>query len=250
LDDHGLGVEDSPVPGLLHPRWGLVVICAGSPLACGHDHDAPALPTTVDEFLYDCENPRRPPQLTVFATDESLVKMLEKEDAGAILHKDEGAATLLNPLSGATLSSASPPEFALVPPTTSTRLGPVPAGPRISPLRLPAPAPHVSPAHLLRRALTWLGHRLAPIATAYAHCTPVTGDNYLVRLGTGDNPQIYAALTSVTTFTPNPAIWKKALAGRAGQTVTLTLLRASYSGGTITDGPFAGGQVVSFTIGP
>lgn len=215
--------------------FALVCSALSLPVAsCSHDHDHGAS-AEVDEYFYDCEDPKRPPTLTVFATDESLVKMLEKEDAGGIVTKDEEAATLLAPASGATLSLASPPTFMVMPPATSASLE----------RRLPGPAawPRRS---LLRRALTWL----SPIGTAWAHCTPVTGDNYLVRLSGADNKQIYAALASVPAFTPGADAWKKALTGQSGQTLHLTLLRASYTGGTITAGPFVASKSTTFSVGP
>jgi hypothetical protein len=211
--------------------------------SCGHDDDHGAS-AEVDEYFYDCEDSRRPTGLTVYATDESLVKMLEKEDAGGIVTKEEEAAVLLAPAAGATLSPATPPTFMLMPPATSAHLGPRPGGDR----PLGAPSPRTRQRTLLqhmRRALAWL----SPIGTAYAHCTPVTGDNYLLRLRSSDGKQIYAALLSVTTFTPTADVWQKALAGHGGQPLNLTLLRASYSGGTITAGPFVSGKAITFTAG-
>jgi hypothetical protein len=207
---------------------------AGLATSCGHDHDHEAS-TEVDEYFYDCEDAKRPTTLTVFATDESLVKMLEKEDAGGIVTRDEEAVTLLAPANGATVSAAAAPTFMLMPPATSAR-GEDPAPAPLEPRR----------RSFLRRALTWL----SPIGTAWAHCTPVTGDNYLLRLSAGDGKQIYAALISATTFTPGAEIWKKAIAAVSGQSLKVTLLRASYSGGTITSGPFVSSKPITFVAGP
>lgn len=100
---------------------------------------------------------------------------------------------------------------------------------------------------LWRRALAWL----SPIAIAHAHCTPVSGDNFLLRLTRdGDSKPAYSALASVTSFTPTAAAWTKAMQGRAGQTLKVTLMRAFYSSGTITDGPFVGTQATSFVVAP
>ena len=158
--------------------------------------------------------------------------------------RPENAATLVAPVSGSTLSIAAPPLFAVQPPVTSARN-------QVAPV---APAPDVgnggtvpSRRSLLRRALDWL----SPVATAHAHCLPVSGDNFLLRLTRdGDRQAAYSALTSVTDFTPTAATWAKALQGRAGQTLRLTLIRAFYSGGAITDGPFVGNQVASFVVAP
>lgn len=211
-----------------------LAVAAGLATSCGHDHDHEGS-TEVDEYFYDCEDAKRPTTLTVFATDESLVKMLEKEDAGGVITKDEEAVRLLAPASGATISAAAPPTFMLMPPTASAR-GEDPASAPLSPHR----------RSLFRRALTWL----SPIGTAWAHCTPVTGDNYLLRLAASDGKQIYAALISTTTFTPGAEIWKKAIAGVSGQSLKVTLLRASYSGGTITAGPFVSSTPITFVAGP
>jgi hypothetical protein len=182
--------------------------------------------------------------LTVFATDESLVKMLEKEDAGGIVTRDEEAATLLAPASGATLSAATPPTFMLMAPATSARLERRPN--LLAPARLTPAMDRRHRRSFWSRALTWL----APIGTAHAHCTPVTGDNYLLRLSGNGDKQLYAALLSTPTFTPSAEVWKKAIGGVTGQTLKLTLLRANYSGGTITSGPFVSSKVVTFTAAP
>jgi hypothetical protein len=222
------------------PSFALFALAMSVVPACNRDHDegAPGA-DRVDEYFYDCQDPKRPAALASFATDESLVKLLEKEDAGSLVMKDEEAATLTAPAAGSSLSAAAPPAFALAPPATSARIDP--EAPPPTPVR-----PHPGRMRLLRRAWGWL----APIGTAWAHCMPVTGDNYLFRLSTSDNKQIYAALLSVTTFTPGVAAWIKAFAGLAGQSVHLTLLRASYTGGTITAGPFVSSKTVSFTVAP
>jgi hypothetical protein len=211
---------------------------AGLATSCGHDHDH-EVSTEVDEYFYDCEDAKRPTTLTVFATDESLVKMLEKEDAGGIITRDEEAVALLAPASGATVSAATAPTFTLMPPATSAR------GQEPAPMfQLEQPA--LRRRSFWRRALTWL----SPVGTAWAHCTPVTGDNYLLRLAGSDGKQIYAALISTTTFTPGAEVWKKSIAAVSGQTLKVTLLRASYSGGTITAGPFVGSKPITFVAGP
>jgi hypothetical protein len=78
----------------------------------------------------------------------------------------------------------------------------------------------------------------------------VTGDNYLLRLAASDGKQIYAALISTTTFIPGAEVWKKAIGGVSGQSLKVTLLRASYSGGTITAGPFVASTPITLVAGP
>ncbi len=211
----------------------LVPLLAAGLAGCGHDHDHEAGGDEVNEYFYDCEDPNRPPSLQVFATDESLVALLNKESAGAIQTKDDLAARLTAPNA---LSATTPPNFVIEPPASSAQLAP------------PAPSPPD-----LRRRSFWqrLRNTLAPIGTAHAHCKPVTGDNYLLRLTKdGESKPAYAVLASVTSFTPNATVWAAAMKGRAGQTLRLTLIRAGYSGGTITTGPFVPAQMTSFTVGP
>ena len=39
------------------------------------------------------------------------------------------------------------------------------------------------------------------------------------------------------------------MSGPGGQTLTVTLIRAGFSGGRVTTGPFVGTQVVTLTVG-
>jgi hypothetical protein len=212
----------------------LLVLLAAPLLGACDDHDHGET-SDVNEYFYDCEDPGRPAALDVFATDESLRALLDKESAGAIKTQDEAAAHLTAPDIG--LSAATPPTFVIQPPATSA------AG---------APAPFGVPPARARRSFwrrTW--QALAPIGTAHAHCKPVTGDNYLLRLTKeGDSKPAYAVLSSVTSFTPNANVWKAAMNGRAGQKLKLTLIRAGYSGGTITSGPFVPATMTTFTVAP
>ncbi len=187
----------------------------------------------ASDYFFSCDD--APGGVTVYATDESYRAILDKETAGEVEAKDAEAATLMTPASGTTLSAATPPTFVLNAPMA--RLGPAP-GPV-----LPTAPPH---RPLWRRVLTWL----APIGTAYAHCPGVTGDNFLFRLSrVGDPGSVYTAVASVTSFTPRAEAWRKALEGRAGQTLTLTLIRAGLTGGRVTSGPFRSTQPVTFTVG-
>ncbi len=216
----------------------LVTFAGLSGLAGCHSHEH-AASTAVSEYFYDCEDPKRPPALKVFATDESLAELINKEAAGALSSKAGEVARLAMPATGATLSATTPPSFVIEPPVVGARAPGAPV-PRVTPRR---PFPE--------RARRWLWQAISPIGTAHAHCMPVTGDNFLLRLSrAGDSSVAYAALASVTSFTPDGEVWKKAMQGRAGQTLTVTLLRAYYSGGTITNGPFVSSEPVSFTVGP
>lgn len=205
--------------------------------ACEHQHGPSS--DEVDAYFYDCNDPKRPAGLTVFATDESLIEMLNKESAGAVMDKAMEAAALVTPASGTVLSAAAPPTFTITVVNTLTASPVTPA--------LPRPSPSPRPRTLWQRLGSWL----SPIGVAHAHCDPVSGNNFLLRLtSTTDNKRVYAALSSVTSFTPDAETWRKALEGRNGQTLRVTLLRAVYTGGVIRGGPFAGHPNMMFSVGP
>jgi hypothetical protein len=199
--------------------------------AC-HEHAAGG--DAADDYFYSCED--APTGVSVFATDESYRAIADKESAGEVERKDAESARLGSPASGATISIAMPPTFVIAAPMA--RLAPA------APSALPPRSVRKSP---WRRVVTWL----APIGTAYAHCPGVTGDNFLLRLNQGDEPRpIYSALVSVTSFTPRAASWSRAMKGRAGQTVTVSLVRAGFTGGRVTSGPFVGSAAMTLNVGP
>jgi len=87
--------------------------------------------------------------------------------------------------------------------------------------------------------------------TAEAHCGAFSGENYLLRIRrTGDSTPLYRVLLSVTSLQPDPAIWRRALSGRNGQTVSVTIERAIFLGGSISEGPYVQSQPYSFLVGP
>ena len=184
--------------------------------------------TSASEYFYDCTN--APAGVDVYATDESYKEIVNRESAGAVTRNDAEAATLMTPAPGSTLSAATPPAFNLRAPMAA--LAPTRPG------ACPPPA----------RAPWW--RWLSPIGTAHAHCPGVSGDNFLVRLiAARDGRPVYTALVSVTSFTPGTQRWQAAMAGRKGETLNLTLLRAGLEGGRVTIGPFVAGQTASFTVG-
>jgi hypothetical protein len=65
----------------------------------------------------------------------------------------------------------------------------------------------------------------------------------------GSTRPAYTALVSVPSFTPGADRWRTAMAGRKGQTLNVTVLRAGLQGGRVTIGPFTTGQPASFTVG-
>ena len=86
--------------------------------------------------------------------------------------------------------------------------------------------------------------------TAEAHCPATSGDKYLLRLETSTGDAVFTAMLSVTTYTPDAAKWSQKLAGKQGQTLTLTLMRATFSGEAIAAGPFKATPAPTFTVGP
>jgi hypothetical protein len=102
-----------------------------------------------------------------------------------------------------------------------------------------------------RRPSRWatLWRAVSPVGTAWAHCPAVTGVNHLFRLDDGATP-VYTALLSVTSFTPNAAKWRKALEGRTGKILTLTLARAVFGDGDVREGPFVASTKATFTVRP
>jgi hypothetical protein len=220
----------------MRSRTSLAVAVPGLALALAgcHDHDHDDEPT-ADEFFFDCES--SPAGATVFATDEAFVEFVNKEAANGLTKDDAQAPKLTSPAAGGTISAATPPMFTFMNMPTA-RLDARPG-------RRTGPCP-------VRRS-RWAAARafFSLEGTAYAHCPAVSGENFLFRLTKeGDSKPLYTALLSVTSFTPSAAKWNKALAGRSGQTVTLTLARAVLSKGTITNGPFVPATAIKFTVGP
>jgi len=197
-------------------------------LAACHDHAQGA--GAADEYRYDCDN--RPAGVTVFATDESFRAFVEAEAGRGFTADDARAARVTAPAPGATLSAANPPQFVLQLPLAVL---PPAAG---RPVRPPRPS-------------RWqrLLDALAPVGTAWAHCPAVNGANMLFRLQDGAMP-VYTAVLSVNSFTPDPARWRKALGGRVGKTLTLTLVRAVLGDGDVREGPFVASTAPTFLVGP
>jgi hypothetical protein len=201
-------------------------------VACS-DAAKPSAPPKADEFFYDCGEST----LTNNATDESFVEFINKEVALG-LQVDDGQAPILDtPAPGSTISASIPPEFWF-------RVGPEARHGG------PASRVHAAAKPLEHWAIELLG-RLILEGVAHAHCAPVSGDNYLFRLSDERSATpFYTAQLSVTRFTPGLAAWSRALRGREGRVVRLSLARAIYSAGAITNGPFIASAPVEFAVGP
>lgn len=199
--------------------------------AChGHSEEGPQ----ADEYLYDCESDAGAPGAMNYATDENFALFVNKEAANAVVKDDARAARLTSPAPGTTLSAATPPTFSF------QVMAAAPAAPGAR--RWARACPRPSRWQRLWSAISFEG-------TAWAHCGAVSGDNYLLRVTDG-GAAVYTALLSVTSFTPKAEVWSKALSGRAGHTVTVTVERATLLRGDITQGPFAPTNPPTFMVGP
>jgi hypothetical protein len=189
----------------------------------------------ADDYFYDCEDTKKPAELTVYATDEAYRTFLDKIAASGLTKDDAQAAKLTAPAAGATLSLAAPPAFTF---TSGMALRPTPVTP------VPHPNRH-------RSRWAWVKDLFSIEGTAWAHCPNVTGSLYLLQLKEmGSDAAAYTALASVTTFTPTADVWKSKLAPLVGKKVTATLARGVFSTGEIQLGPFVATQDTSFTVGP
>ena len=199
---------------------------------------APASPG-ANEYILNCDGVDAG---TVNVTsDENLTKIIEADSAQRV-SKDACQSPLLTaPADGSKLDPAHAPTF------TFSATHPTCALHR---------APGTRFGRLLRREQpAWskaLESTLALVVkAAEAHCGAITGENYLFRLvHAGENNPVYSAMLSVTSFTPDAAIWQKALAGRQGQSLTLTIERAVFLRGDINQGPYLQPVPYSFTVGP
>jgi hypothetical protein len=215
------------------PRlWLALTLCAPG---CGGHDDAhgPVGELAADEYFYDCQDPARPGNLPAFATDEAFREFVNKDAAAPPTVSDTQGPRLTAPMPPTKLSAASPPtlQFAVMQSAAASR---------------PAPAPP-------RRAARWPGLRawLSSVVegTAHAHCAAVSGDLFLLRLIDRDTT-IYTALSGLPSFTPGAAAWKKALDGRIDHGITVTIERATFSTGSITNGPYVAASAPTFSVGP
>ncbi len=189
---------------------------SGALLAGGCSKDeAGTVSAEADEYAYECDAPEAANGR--FATGESFRAILDKESAGAFV-PNEAAAPKLTAPTGGTLSATTPPLFTF----------------------------DVALARATPRWRRLLGS-LWPVSTAEAHeghCPAVSGENYLLRLRRpGEAGSVYTALLSVPSFTPDAAVWRARVGGRIGQTLELVLVRAGFSRGDVTDGPFVSAPI-------
>ena len=204
-------------------------------MGCSHQGGA----SSADEYIVDCAV-----NASQFASDENYVKMVEAEAARRVVADPCKSPELLSPVdSSVRLSPGAPPTF-IFNPIHICAAANRPSNPvQGCSMKKNQPAP------------AWLsalkfGASLLE-GTAEAHCGAMSGENYLLRVTrTGDSTSLYTAMLSVTSFMPDAAIWRRALSGRNGQTVSVTILRSVFLRGSINEGPYVQPQPYSFTIGP
>ncbi len=198
---------------------------------------APGVPG-ADEYIVNCDGADG----GAVTSDEDYTKIIEADSAGTSVADACRSPLLAAPTPGTKLDPVQPPvfTFSAVHPTCGLHRE---QGTRFGCLQRQQGQPGWSSA--LESALALV------VRPAEAHCAAFTGENYLFRLAhAGEAAAVYSAMLSLTSFTPDPAVWKKAMAGRQGQTLTLTIERAIFFRGDINQGPYRQPQPWSFVVGP
>ncbi len=214
-------------------RHALITLGLLASFGCSHQGNT----TSADEYIVDCTA-----NGTQFASDESFVKFTEAEAARQVTADACKSPELFGPSSGATVSIGAPPLFIFNGThTCAAQRSTSPA--RGCAIRRRQPSP------------LWLGALKFGASllegTAEAHCGAFSGENYLFRVTrTGDSTPLYTALLSVESFQPDPGIWRRALSGRAGQTISVTIERAIFFRGSINEGPYVQPEPYPFSVGP
>jgi len=207
-----------------------------------HDHDHGEEGPQADEYVVDCETAATAG--TLGASDENFQAVVNAEAAGLVMTTPASKLPQLTaPAAGTMLAAATPPTFSFTPTMMAARL---PAAASGGACRMAAGARR-SP---LGRALAALASELVLERRAQAHCAPQSGEKFLLRLATAAGAAVYTAMLSVTSFTPDAAIWSRQLASHKGETLTVTLERAVFTGDAITDGPYAATPQPTFAVAP
>lgn len=199
---------------------------------------APAFPG-ANEFILNCDG-----------VDAGSVNVTSDENLTRIIEADTAQRVVKDPCQSPLLTA----------PALGTRLDPAHAVTFTFSATHPTCGLHRDPGTRFGRLLqreqpAWSRTLEAGLAlvvrSAEAHCGAITGENYLFRLAhEGEKAPVYSAMLSVTSFTPDAAIWQKALAGRQGQSLTLTIERAIFLRGDINQGPYVQPQPYTFVVGP
>jgi len=218
-------------------------VVAALALAGCHDHPHEEEGPQADEYVVDCETADG----GFAASDEDFAAVVNAEAAGSVMTTPADALPVLTlPAAGATLSVAAPPTFSITTTTTAAAAG---ARGATMACRAPAAAKRQRPSRF-GRVVNAIKRELVLERTAEAHCPATSGDKYLLRLQTSSGAAVFTAMLSVTTYTPDAAKWSAKLASHEGQTLTLTLMRATFSGEAIAAGPFVTTPAPTFMVGP
>lgn len=202
-------------------RSPVVVAAAVFAAACS----TPAPPQDgADEYVLNCEGVDGGQGVT---SDENWSKFVEAEAARSVKPDGCKSPDVSSPAEGAVLDPSAPPTVTFL--ATHATCG-LEEHRRVRFGGCP-PAREGWPTRALGLLLLE--------SPALAHCGAITGDNYYLKLATASGELVYSAMLSVTTFTPDPAIWKARLAAHAGESLELTIARAVFLKGDISDGPFA-----------
>jgi len=211
-----------------------------SSLAASNCSSKPSSPAGADEYILNCEGVDG--GSVPVTSDENFTKFIEADSAQRVIKDPCQSPLLTAPAIGTRLDPAHAPTFTFsaTHPTCALHRD---SGTRFGRLLREEQQPRWSKA--LESCLALV------IRAAEAHCGAITGENYLFRLAhAGDKAPVYSAMLSVTSFTPDAAIWQKALAGRQGQSLTLTIERAIFLRGDISQGPYVQPQPYTFVVGP
>lgn len=220
---------------------GLAVFPVALAIAGCHEHTHGGGPQ-ADEYVVDCEAADG----GFAASDEDFAAVVNAEAAGTVMTTPAASLpALATPAAGSTLSAATPPTFAFTATTTAAA-----AAATKSAMACRAPAAKRTRPSRLGRIVSAIRSELVLERTAEAHCPATSGDKYLLRLQTSSGAAVFTAMLSVTTYTPDATKWAQKMSGRQGQTLTLTLMRATFSGQAIAAGPFATTPAPTFTVGP
>jgi hypothetical protein len=204
--------------------------------ACSGSNEAQQEGAQADEYIVDCTGTDAGTGVT---SDENLAAFINAEASNKVVTSDRcNSPELTSPAAGQRLSAQTPPAilFGDTPQSCGT-----PIRPRTGLRTVPRQQPAYS------RAIEAVLARVS--SNAQAHCGAITGTNYYFKiLPQGGTTPLYTAMLSVTQFTPDPAKWQKAMAGRSGQTVTIVIERGIFFKGDMNQGPFA--MQANFAVGP
>lgn len=232
----------SPASRSLITVFGLLIAVGAG---CGEDGGS-----GPREYITACEEakPGEP-----FASDEAYRAFINAQSAKTVMVSEMRGPRVVQDPEGRIISANIPPTFRIVVPKLSSAepsTGRAPASPALE-LSQPRPAqtqPTTKGPSLWGRVRNFL----SPIGTAHAHCPAFSGENYYLRLYNVRTPEkiAYDAVLSVNEFVPSLPAWRKSMDSRNGQEVEIVVLRATFAGGTITEGPFVAATPSRFAVGP